>query len=507
MTLVPYNVEIIEIGLQLKWPLNRVLLPISRIHIQGGGGGGTMAHFSRHFARSASVSVAIEEFSASLLPPARDSDPGTPIPSLEDLPHGVIGGVVFHDLDGDGYRDEDEGVLEGRTVILDDDGNGIVDAGEITALTDEFGQFTFYVRPGIHSVTEVLPDGWRGTGRVGPLQLLVPFGERAEVSLSSVDISTITGGISGTLFHDQNNDGIRDSSDLSMAGWTIFLDANRNHRLDPGEPFTITDSDGRYHFEQLAPGNYSVTAQTSQGWEAWKSRPEGMTVMGGTMIVDQDIAISGGTTALDDVIHGGRSGDIIDGQSGDDLLIGRGGQDQLTGGAGGDRLLGGTGDDILGGGSGNDEMFGGAGKDVLRGGQSDDRLQGGLGDDVLNGGRGDDLMVGGRGSDSFVFVGATGEDQILDFRSTKGDLIWIDAESVTDFASLTISRVERGALVTWAEGSVLLRGVAPGDLTDAHFRFEPFPEEPPVGDEDSGGLDTLGAVSSMVLSFTSSDWV
>jgi hypothetical protein len=116
-------------------------------------------------------------------------------------------------------------------------------------------------------------------------------------------------------------------------------------------------------------------------------------------------------------------------------------------------------------------------------------------------------MVGGRGSDSFVFVGATGEDQILDFRSTKGDLIWIDAESVTDFASLTISRVERGALVTWAEGSVLLRGVAPGDLTDAHFRFEPFPEEPPVGDEDSGGLDTLGAVSSMVLSFTSSDWV
>jgi RHS repeat-associated protein len=51
-----------------------------------------------------------------------------------------------------------------------------------------------------------------------------------------------------------------------LAGWTIFLDLNHDGKLDPGDPFTTTDSVGHYAFTGLAPGTYTVAEVGQPGW-------------------------------------------------------------------------------------------------------------------------------------------------------------------------------------------------------------------------------------------------
>jgi hypothetical protein len=52
--------------------------------------------------------------------------------------------------------------------------------------------------------------------------------------------------ISGRKFHDLDADGLADPGDPGLAGWTIYLDANGDNQLNPGEASTVTDANGNY---------------------------------------------------------------------------------------------------------------------------------------------------------------------------------------------------------------------------------------------------------------------
>jgi hypothetical protein len=77
----------------------------------------------------------------------------------------------------------------------------------------------------------------------------------------------LSGGISGTLYQDLNGDGHFTPGEPPLAGWTVYLDANRSGARDPSEAFTTTDASGQYNFANLAPGTYYVAEQSPAVWK------------------------------------------------------------------------------------------------------------------------------------------------------------------------------------------------------------------------------------------------
>ena len=73
-----------------------------------------------------------------------------------------------------------------------------------------------------------------------------------------------------------DGDGTRDANEPGLAGVTMYLDVNRNGRLDSAEPSTTTwqddpltpdvDETGMYVFSGLEPGSYVVAEVVPAGW-------------------------------------------------------------------------------------------------------------------------------------------------------------------------------------------------------------------------------------------------
>jgi VCBS repeat-containing protein len=151
-------------------------------------------------------------------------------------------------------------------VYLDLNKNSTLDAGEPTRITDTNGDYSFSgIAAGSYRVAEVLQPGWKATTPISN-DVTVLDGRKIRS-----DFFVFAGGaITGTVWNDADDDGIRQSTDPGLANWSVFLDLNVNLVHDSGEPSTITDRDGSYRFYELAPGDYEVTEVLPTGWEAAK---------------------------------------------------------------------------------------------------------------------------------------------------------------------------------------------------------------------------------------------
>jgi Ca2+-binding RTX toxin-like protein len=127
-------------------------------------------------------------------------------------------------------------------------------------------------------------------------------------------------------------------------------------------------------------------------------------------------------------------------------------------------------------GAGNDKFQGHGSADDVQGGAGNDLLDGGAGDDRLAGGTGDDWLNGGAGADCFVFGPSFGDDVVLDFNLSAGDVIALvgfgeDLNSFTE-AMAHAAQVDGDTLITiGGEGTILLRGVQMGSLSEGDFAF------------------------------------
>lgn len=117
-----------------------------------------------------------------------------------------ITGVVWHDADADGVRDEEERTISHMIVFLDENENGVRDSTEVTALTSDAGEYTFEGLDASRSytVTQELTLGWTNTAPGRPADPSEPAvaaiigGEEAEPGEFAFQVALVT---AATRFH------------------------------------------------------------------------------------------------------------------------------------------------------------------------------------------------------------------------------------------------------------------------------------------------------------------
>jgi predicted outer membrane repeat protein len=174
-----------------------------------------------------------------------------------------ISGKLYDDLDGDGVEEIGEPGLEGWTVFLDENSDGILDAGEKSVATAADGSYVFDdLLAGTYEVTIATPSSeWEQITPAGPQTVAVALGDHtAEVDFGARhSFWTIT----GTVYDDVNQDGVKDIGESPLSSWTLFIDENENGVFDEGETFTLSDANGEYAITRLSSESYPIAVKTS----------------------------------------------------------------------------------------------------------------------------------------------------------------------------------------------------------------------------------------------------
>lgn len=185
-----------------------------------------------------------------------------------ELLAGSIAGRVHASRDGDCDYDDPDILLEGVVIqLLGPDGT-VID--ETTTNTE--GRYKFdNLRPGTYQVREIQPaDYFDGSERVGSEggmatnDLISDINIGSDVDAVNYDFCEHIGAtLSGYVYHDQSNDGIRDPSEDPIAGVTLKL--LNGDGSDTGIR-AVTDSNGFYEFTGLAAGKYCVMEIHPEDW-------------------------------------------------------------------------------------------------------------------------------------------------------------------------------------------------------------------------------------------------
>ena len=80
-----------------------------------------------------------------------------------------------------------------------------------------------------------------------------------------VDVHDDEGRIQGTKWLDANSNGVWDTEEQVLQGWTIYSDVNANAQWDSGEPQDVTDTNGSYTLD-VEPGVHLIREELRDGW-------------------------------------------------------------------------------------------------------------------------------------------------------------------------------------------------------------------------------------------------
>lgn len=179
-----------------------------------------------------------------------------------------LSGYVYEDLDGDCIRDPGEPPIEGVKIeLFDQDGNLIE-----TTYTDAQGRYQFKdLLPGVYAIRETQPEGYMQGGQrpgshggvvtapdnIGSIE--IPQGIDA-VDYNFCELRPAS--LEGKVFEDWDGDGVHDPHEYVISDVVVqLIDKDGNVVLS-----TRTDGNGRYRFEGLRPGTYTVREIHPQGF-------------------------------------------------------------------------------------------------------------------------------------------------------------------------------------------------------------------------------------------------
>ncbi len=205
-----------------------------------------------------------------------------------DFKLSTISGHVIADANGNGVYDPGEAPIAGVTVyLLDAGGNRIA-----SARTGDRGLYRFTdLAPGSYGVEEIQPEGYfDGQDHPGTAGgSLVGLDSIREITLVSGTnaadydfLEILPSSISGRVLADANGNCQLDPGESLLAGVTVhLLDAGGNRIAR-----TVTDENGEYLFDGLAPGTYGVEEIQPEGYFDGPDHPGSA---GGTRVAPDSI--------------------------------------------------------------------------------------------------------------------------------------------------------------------------------------------------------------------------
>lgn len=179
--------------------------------------------------------------------------------------YALITGTVYNDLNADGAKVSTEPVLAGRTVFIDANQNGVLDTGELSAITDSKGTYSISAPAGTYQLREIPPDGFRITS---PVSVFYTFSVAAGETTLKFFGNTSNVLISGTVFKDLNSDGIKGAGEGGLAGWRVWVDADGDGVFDTNEVNVLTDATGKYRINSIGGGTWRIQVAIPAGWAA-----------------------------------------------------------------------------------------------------------------------------------------------------------------------------------------------------------------------------------------------
>ncbi len=175
-----------------------------------------------------------------------------------------VAGNVYIDVNNNGQKDGPETGIPGVSVTL----TGNDDLGPINkiAVTDASGAYQFAgLRPGSYSVSETQPSGFLdGRDTIGTISANVANDLFAAIALSSGAQSLnnnfgelLASSLSGFVFVDSDNDGVKDPGEQAIAGAQVNLTGSDD--TGPVNLSTTTNASGLFQFSNLRPGTYTLS--------------------------------------------------------------------------------------------------------------------------------------------------------------------------------------------------------------------------------------------------------
>ncbi len=185
----------------------------------------------------------------------------------------TISGYVYHDQSSDGDRDSGEqGVADTVISLVDADGRIVA-----TTTTDENGRYEFDgIVPGEYSLLETQPlgyfDGIDTPGTIDGRTVGVPGDDGDSLRAITIkqgqtaieyNFGELRGAtLSGLVHVDTDGDCLLDPDEQPLAGVTIRLIDSAGREVAT----TVTNADGRYTFENIHPGQYTVVEEQPAGY-------------------------------------------------------------------------------------------------------------------------------------------------------------------------------------------------------------------------------------------------
>ncbi|HEY0685361.1 MAG TPA: SdrD B-like domain-containing protein [Steroidobacter sp.] len=176
--------------------------------------------------------------------------------SFGEMGQAVVG-RVWRDSDRDGTIDANEVGIAGVTLTLRSGGSIVA-----TTTTDTDGNYSFVNVPaGQYTVEETQPAGY-GSSTPDSVNVQLITGSVAP----AIDFGDTVGSIAGRVYNDANNNGSIDAGEPGIADVTLQL-TGADARGIAVLLNATTDREGRYRFDDVVGGTYTLTETQPAGYQ------------------------------------------------------------------------------------------------------------------------------------------------------------------------------------------------------------------------------------------------